>query len=97
MMRRPHEDGGPGGVRIEVRGTGAQGYQTEVRGTMVFPSVATGAVAAVAALTIHRAAEQAGGVPRGAMGLAELTKSPSDFLLELHRRGVVAARFVGSG
>ncbi len=91
MLRRPHEDGGPGGVRIEVRGIGANGYRTEVRGTLVFPSVAAGSVAAVAASMIHRDSP-----PRGAMGLAELTDSPAKFLGELHRRGVVAARFVGS-
>ncbi len=91
MLRRPHEDGGPGGVRVEVRGVGSSGYKTEVRGIMVFPSVAAGSVAAVAALTIHN-----GGVRRGAMGLAELTENPAEMLHELHRRGVVAARFVGS-
>jgi hypothetical protein len=79
-------------VRVEVRGLNADGgYQTEVRGAMVFPSVAAGTVAAVAALQVH-----SGATPRGAMGLAELTTHPASFLVELHRRGVTAARFVGA-
>ncbi|MFW2381731.1 MAG: hypothetical protein ACN4GZ_08245 [Acidimicrobiales bacterium] len=92
MLRRPHLDGGPGGIRVEVRGlNSAGGYQTEVRGAMVFPSVAAGTVAAVAAIDIHN-----GTPPRGAMGLAELADDPAIMLAELHRRGISAARFGGA-
>jgi hypothetical protein len=91
MLRRPHADGGPGGVRIEVRGLGAKGYQTDVVGTMVYPSVAAGTVAAVVAEFVHH-----GDPPRGAMGVAELASNPSSLLAELHRRGLTAARFHGS-
>jgi hypothetical protein len=92
MLRRPHLDGGPGGIRVEVRGTDSGGgYRTEVRGAMVFPSVATGAVAAVAAREVHL-----GSPRRGAMGLAELAGDPAIMLAELHRRGVTAARFEGT-
>ncbi len=91
MLRKPHADGGPGGLRIEVRGLGALGYQTEVVGAMVYPSVAAGTLAAVIAGLVHH-----GDPPRGAMGVAELTLNPSKVLSELHRRGLTAARFHGS-
>lgn len=91
MLRKPHADGGPGGLRLEVRGLGALGYQTEVVGAMVYPSVAAGTLAAVIADYVHH------GDPRhGAMGVAELTSNPSKLLSELHRRGLTAARFQGS-
>jgi hypothetical protein len=92
MLRRPHADGGPGGVRVEVRGLDfGGGYLTEVRGTMAFPSVAAGTVAAVAALACHT-----GSPPRGAMGLSELVNDPAPMLAELHQRGLTAARFEGA-
>ncbi len=92
MLRRPHLDGGPGGIRVEVRGLDADGgYRTEVRGAMVFPSVAAGTVAAVAALEVHFR-----GPKRGAMGVAELAGDPAAMLTELHRRGLTAARFEGA-
>ncbi|MBT8240022.1 MAG: hypothetical protein KJN63_02200 [Acidimicrobiia bacterium] len=92
MLRRPHADGGPGGVRVEVRGLDFEGgYLTEVRGTMALPSVAAGTVAAVAALVVH-----AGHPHRGAMGLSELVDDPAPMLAELHKRGLTAARFEGA-
>jgi hypothetical protein len=91
MLRPPHEDGGPGGVRVEVRGRMADGgTQTVVYGAMEVPSMAAGAVAAVAA------AQLAGGRVRrsGAGGLAELL-DPLPALVALAERGVKAAAFTG--
>ena len=50
MLRPPHADGGPGAVRVELRGERAgEGRVTVVYGAMDVPSVAAGAVAARAA------------------------------------------------
>jgi len=89
MLRRPHRDGGPGGIRIEVRGRSGTSVETLVYGVMDHPSVAAGTVAAVAALAAAR--EQA---PLGANGLARWDE-PAALLTELHRRGVRAATFTG--
>lgn len=91
MLRRPHVDGGPGGMRVEVRGIDQAGYRTEVVGSVGFPSVAAGTVAAVAALSVHFDSP-----PTGALGVAELQPDPSAMLEELHRRGLTAARFEGN-
>ena len=69
MLRPPHADGGPGAVRVEVRGEQAGGgTATIVYGAMEVPSMATAAVAAVAAEVL------ASGQARrsGAAGLGEL-------------------------
>lgn len=91
MLRPPHPDGGPGGVRVELRGErhGA-GRVTVVYGAMDVPSVAAGAVAARAV-----AAVLAGSVPPGASGLGELA-DPLAMLQGLAERGVKAAAFTGS-
>lgn len=90
MLRRPHPEGGPGAVRVEVRGQRDGGLDTVVLGAMDRPAVAAGAVAALAAV---EAAE--GRVPAGAGGLAGRVQSLG-FLQELARRGVRAAVFEGT-
>lgn len=89
MLRRPHRDGGPGGIRVEVRGRSGTAVETLVYGVMDHPSVAAATVAAVVALAAGR--EQA---PIGAHGLARWDE-PSALLTELHRRGVRTATFTG--
>jgi hypothetical protein len=91
MMRRPHPEGGPGAVRVEVRGRRGIARDNRVLGAMDRPAVAAGAVAAVAA----RAAVDGGLRRTGAAGLAELAE-PVPFLAELARRGVRAAVFEGA-
>jgi saccharopine dehydrogenase-like NADP-dependent oxidoreductase len=92
MLRRPHPEGGPGAIRVEVRGRQGDGRQVRVLGAMDRPAVAAGAVAAVAALAVLE-----GSVLRpGAAGLADLVE-PLPFLAELARRGVKAAVFEGAG
>ncbi len=87
MLRPPHKDGGPGAVRVEVRGVCEGKVHTSIYAVMDFPTVAAGTVAAVAA-----AAVVAGEAPVGAVGLA-LWDDPFSLLKELHRRGVKVAEF----
>ncbi|WP_208029376.1 saccharopine dehydrogenase family protein [Rhabdothermincola sediminis] len=90
MLWPTHPEGGPGAVRVEIRGRRGRAREVVVFGAMDRPAVAAGAVAAVAAWW---AAE--GRLARhGAAGLAELAE-PLPFLLELGRRGVRAAVFEG--
>jgi len=92
MLRPPHPEGGPGGIRVEVRGRRGTARVVQVLGAMDRPAVAAGAVAAVAAV-------QAGlrQLRRpGAGGLAELI-DPLPFLSDLAQRGVKAAVFEGGG
>jgi saccharopine dehydrogenase-like NADP-dependent oxidoreductase len=91
MLRPPHPEGGPGGVRVEVRGRRGMARVVQVLGAMDRPAVAAGTVAAVAAV-------QAGlrQLRRpGAGGLAELV-DPLPFLSDLAQRGVKAAVFEGA-
>lgn len=91
MLWPTHPEGGPGALRVEVRGQRGNARDVAVMGAMDRPAVAAGAVAAVAA----RAAV-AGELRRaGACGLAELVE-PVPFLAELRRRGVRAAVFEGA-
>jgi hypothetical protein len=90
MLWPTHPEGGPGAVRVEVRGRRGRSRDVVVFGAMDRPAVAAGAVAAVGAVW---AAE--GRLLRpGAAGLAELVE-PTPFLAELSRRGVRAAIFEG--
>jgi hypothetical protein len=88
MLRRPHPEGGPGAVRVEVRGRRGTSRDVTVLGAMDRPAVAAGAVAALSVLWAAQ-----GRLRRaGAAGLAELV-DPVPFLAELRRRGVRAAVF----
>ena len=89
MLRPPHRDGGPGAVRVEVRGRVGGGVETLVYGVMDHPSVASATVAAVVAV---RAAQGAG--PVGAHGLVAWD-DPGSLLKDLYARGVKIAAFSG--
>jgi len=91
MLRPPHAEGGPGAVRVEVRGRRGAARDVVVLGAMDRPAVAAGAVAA------QTAAWAAGGRLRrhGAAGLAALVDT-GPFLAELARVGVKAAVFEGA-
>ena len=93
MLRRPHPEGGPGAVRVEVRGRRGKARDVRVLGAVDRPAVAAGAVAAVAAAW---AAEGRLARP-GAAGLAVTVSETAAFLAELARRGVKAAVFEGTG
>ncbi len=90
MLWPTHPEGGPGAIRVELRGSQGNGHDVLVLGAMDRPAVAAGAVAAVAT------SWAAGGQLRraGSAGLAELVE-PLPFLAELARRGVRAAVFEG--
>lgn len=90
MLRPPHRDGGPGAVRVEVRGWLNGGYETRIYGATAHPSVAAGTVAAVVGLAITR-----GSVPTGSFGLAEIDNC-SSLLLDLRDRGLGVSMFGGS-
>jgi hypothetical protein len=91
MLWPTHPEGGPGGLRVEVRGQRGNTRDVAVVGAMDRPAVAAGAVAAVAA----RMAVTGELRHPGAAGLAELVE-PVPFLAELRRRGVRAAIFEGA-
>jgi hypothetical protein len=90
MLWPTHPEGGPGAVRVELRGSRAGTRDTVVLGAMDRPAVAAGAVAAVAARWIITDQLRR----NGAAGLAELVE-PLPFLQELSRRGIKAAIFEG--
>ncbi|MEM7342006.1 MAG: Gfo/Idh/MocA family oxidoreductase [Actinomycetota bacterium] len=89
MLRPPHRDGGPGGIRVEVRGRRADAVETRILGVMDHPSVAAGTMAAVAVAEVLD-----GRIGAGASGLAD-HDDPKRLLRELRRRGVRAAEFSG--
>ena len=90
MLWPTDPEGGPGAVRVEVRGRSEGRGSVVVYGAMDRPAVAAGAVAAVASRFIID-----GALKRvGAMGLAESVDSLA-FLGELARRGIRAAVFEG--
>jgi saccharopine dehydrogenase-like NADP-dependent oxidoreductase len=90
MLRKPHPEGGPGAIRVEIRGRRGSAVDVNVFGVMDRPAVAAGAVAALVAVTAGR-----GELSRtGAGGLAEMV-APLPLLAELARRGVKAAVFEG--
>jgi hypothetical protein len=92
MLRRPHPEGGPGAIRVEVRGARAGSRDVVVYGAMDRPAVAAGAVAAVTARAVGD-----GSIGRtGAFGLAALD-DPVPLLTDLADRGIRAAAFEGHG
>jgi hypothetical protein len=90
MLWPTHPEGGPGAVRVELRGQVEGASEVLVYGVMDRPAVAAGAVGALAVQQVLAGAVRR----RGAGGLAELVE-PLPFLTELARRGVRAAIFEG--
>jgi predicted dinucleotide-binding enzyme len=90
MLWPTHPEGGPGAVRVEVRGRRGRAHDVAVFGAMDRPAVAAGAVASLAALWAGEGRVRR----RGAGGMAALVE-PAPFLSELARRGVRAAVFEG--
>ncbi len=95
MLRPPHADGGPGAIRVEVRGRRNGRVETVVFGVTERPSIAAGTVAAVVALLLARRPDP-DPIPAGAFGLGELA-DPKRLLRDLHRRGIRASTYEGSG
>lgn len=90
MLRPPHPEGGPGGIRVELRGLREGRHCTDVLGVIDHPSAAAAAVAATAAG--WALAEE---LPAGAWGLGMLDE-PLPWLNELAERGVRAAAYEGA-
>lgn len=92
MLWPTDPEGGPGAVRVEVRGRMAGVGTTMVLGAMDRPAVAAGAVAAVTAQRVL----DGSAARSGAAGLAELFV-PRIVLADLAARGVRVAVFEGPG
>lgn len=90
MLRPPHIDGGPGAVRVEVRGMQQGRVTALIYAVMDHPSVAAAMVAAVLTCRAER-----GELPAGCHGLAEVV-DPLRALDELAQRGLRAAAFDGA-
>ena len=90
MLRKPHDDGGPGAVRADVRGWRDGSVETIVYAVMAFPSVAAAAVATVAALRAVR-----GEAPLGAGGLSEWPNA-NTVLADVRHLGIPISEFTGS-
>jgi hypothetical protein len=91
MLRPPHADGGPGGLRVEVWGRRRGVSEVVVYGAADHPALAAGAVAAATASELYR-----GGLPAGgAYGLSE-TADPVPMLAVLSRLGLEVAMFEGA-
>lgn len=89
MLRSPHSDGGPGAIRIEVRGMRGGIRATDVIGAIDYPSTVAGAIAAIAAeWSILES------LPSGSWSLGMLD-DPVPWLLELEDRGIKAAVYEG--
>ncbi len=90
MLRPPHREGGPGAVRVELRGRVGESQRTEIVGVVDHPAAAGASVAALAAEWLL-----SDDLPQGAWGLGMLDE-PLPWLLELAGRGVRAAIFEGT-
>lgn len=90
MLRRPHQEGRIGGLRVEVRGQRGAVRDTVVLGAIDRPAVAAGTVAGLTARWIAQ-----GRVEPGAHGLAAAVE-PLAFLHDLADAGVRAAVFEGA-
>ncbi len=91
MLRPPHADGGPGAIRVEVRGRRGPSVETIVYGVADHPSLAAGTVAAVCA--VDRATSDR---PAGAFGLAE-HPARVDLLRALRAHGMRVETYEGAG
>ena len=90
MLRKPHDEGALGALRVEVRGLRDGERQAEVLGAIDRPAVAAGAVAAVAALRLA-----APKILTGAIVLGDARLDTASLLADLAQRGIRAARFLG--
>lgn len=90
MLSPPHEEGGVGAVRVEVRGRAAGAHEVRIAGASAHPAVGAAIVAATAVHALLRGEVADPGV----RGLAGLPRS-LEFLRETRRRGLRAQRFEG--
>jgi hypothetical protein len=89
MLKKPHPEGGLGGIRVEVRGMKDGQRANDVLGAIDRPGIAAGAVAAVATLRIALRP----GALTGAIVLSDARLDTREMLEDLADRGVKAARY----
>ena len=92
MLRPPHADGGPGGLRVEVWGRRSGVADVVVYGAAGHPASVAGTVAA---FTAHGVATGSIGPGAGSHGLAEVV-DPTVVLATLGRFGVAVSTFEGA-
>lgn len=96
MLRPPHADGGPGAVRVEVRGRRDGRFETIVYAVATSPSHGAGVMGAVAATAlVSNSLMQNGCVRRGSFGLSELDE-PARLLHQCRAFGVRVMTFDGT-
>jgi len=91
MLRPPHEDGGLGGVRVEVRGSLDGMRRTLIAGIAERPSIAAGVMAGVFAVAVLEGMVPPGRIQPGRPAL------PTALLVDrLRAAGLVLSEFVGA-
>ncbi len=95
MLRPPHADGGPGAVRVEVRGRVDGRFETLVYAVAADPSLGAAVVGACTARAVAGHSVMANPVPTGAFGLSELD-DPRALLLATIDAGLRVSTFDGS-
>jgi len=96
MLRPPHADGGPGAVRVEVRGRIDGRFETVVYAVAADPSRGAGVMGAVAATGLVSGSLLEGGVlRRGSFGLSELDE-PAVLLHRCRAFGLRVMTFDGT-
>lgn len=93
MLRPPHADGGPGAVRVEVRGRVEGRFETIVYASAAAPSHGAGVLGAVTAAAL--ADDSLPGARPGSFGLSELG-SPTALLHRCRAFGVRVMTFDGT-
>lgn len=91
MLRPPHADGGPGAIRVEVRGWLGTTAETVVYGLFGWPSQISGSMAAIVASRVA-----AGETPAGAGGVVEHVPAAT-LLHDLVAAGFEPVVFDGAG
>lgn len=98
MLRPPHADGGPGAVRVEVRGRVGGRFETIVYAVATSPSRGAGVMGAVVANALASDAlvdRRDGEVRRGSFGLSELD-DPAALLHQCLSSGLRVVTFDGT-
>ena len=96
MLRPPHADGGPGAVRVEVRGRVDGRFETVVYAVAAHPSHGAGVMGAVAATELGAGSLLADGTPRrGSFGLSEFDQ-PTVLLHRCRAFGLRVMAFDGT-
>jgi hypothetical protein len=91
MLRTPHEEGGIGALRVEVRGVAASGERvTSIAGIAEFVGAAAGATALACARGILR-----GDLPAGAVTTADASLPTQALLKEIAALGIRLQEFSG--